>query len=185
MILAAADLFHARGVHATSPGDVIAASGTGKGQFYHYFGNKEGLVQAVLETYRAEIRDGTAQVNYEIASLADLERWFRDHLALQQAFAMRRGCPFGTIGNELGAGDEPVRRALAEVFGEVRSHLLAFFESQKRQGRLRRGVVPGELADFCLTSIQGGMLLGKVMRDAGPVEHAVRQSMARIRDCMQ
>src|SRR5262245_32930759 len=44
LILAAAtDLFHKQGVSATSPDQVIEASGTGKGQFYHYFRNKEGL----------------------------------------------------------------------------------------------------------------------------------------------
>src|SRR5262249_33808870 len=38
---AARDLFHKQGVVATSPDQVIEASGTGKGQFYHYFKNKE------------------------------------------------------------------------------------------------------------------------------------------------
>jgi AcrR family transcriptional regulator len=42
-MLAAADLFHKQGVHATSPDEVIEASNTGKGQFYHYFKSKEGL----------------------------------------------------------------------------------------------------------------------------------------------
>ena len=37
IIGAAADLFRKQGVHATSPDDVIEASHTGKGQFYHYF----------------------------------------------------------------------------------------------------------------------------------------------------
>ena len=40
IIRTAADLFHERGVGATSPDDVIEASNTGKGQFYHYFKSK-------------------------------------------------------------------------------------------------------------------------------------------------
>jgi TetR/AcrR family transcriptional repressor of nem operon len=47
---AAADLFHKQGVAATSPDEIIDASGTGKGQFYHYFKNKDGLVHEVLQT---------------------------------------------------------------------------------------------------------------------------------------
>jgi hypothetical protein len=39
IIAAAADLFHKQGVHATSPDDVIEASSTGKGQFYHRAGS--------------------------------------------------------------------------------------------------------------------------------------------------
>src|SRR6266852_1400144 len=41
ILAAAADLFHKQGVVATSPDQIIDASGTGKGQFYHYFKNKE------------------------------------------------------------------------------------------------------------------------------------------------
>jgi AcrR family transcriptional regulator len=37
---AAADLFHKQGIRATSPDEIIEASRTGKGQFYHYFKNK-------------------------------------------------------------------------------------------------------------------------------------------------
>ena len=35
MIEVAADLFHTQGVRATSPDEIIEASGTGKGQFYY------------------------------------------------------------------------------------------------------------------------------------------------------
>lgn len=184
MVLAAAELFHARGVHATSPGDVISATGTGKGQFYHYFGSKEGLVRAVLEHYRDEIRQGTARLSYDIASLSHLEQWFRDQIALQQSFEMARGCPFGTIGNELTSEEETIREGLAAVFEEVRSRLLAFFDSLEREGRLKAGASPSDLADFSIASIQGAMLMGKVLRDAGPAEHAISHALARIRDCI-
>ena len=57
IIHAAADLFHRQGVVATSPDQVIAASETGKGQFYHYFGSKEGLVHEVLRFIRDRLTD--------------------------------------------------------------------------------------------------------------------------------
>src|SRR5499426_4753551 len=84
ILAAAADLFHKQGVTATSPEQIIEASGTGKGQFYHYFKNKEGLVHEVLQTYLEEIRNGTAPLKYDIRSWEDLERWFSAQLALQK-----------------------------------------------------------------------------------------------------
>ena len=48
IIQAAAELSHKQGVGATSPDEIIEASGTGTGQFYHYFKSKEGLVHEVL-----------------------------------------------------------------------------------------------------------------------------------------
>src|ERR1700752_1640326 len=101
IIRSAADLFHKQGVGATSPDQVIEASQTGKGQFYHYFRNKEGLVHEVLQTYLEAIKDGSAAIDYEITTWRDLEKWFLAHLELQQRYAMTRGCPFGTLGNEV------------------------------------------------------------------------------------
>ena len=72
---AARDLFHAQGVAATSPDQVITASGTGKGQFYYYFASKEGLVHAVLESYLEELTSlsiGAATVLRCFASAGDL-----------------------------------------------------------------------------------------------------------------
>src|SRR5499427_6668411 len=72
----AADLFHKQGVRATSPDEIIQASATGKGQFYHYFKNKEGLVHEVLHSHLDAIRDGSGPIDYDIGSWDDLERWF-------------------------------------------------------------------------------------------------------------
>src|SRR6202023_1244448 len=97
----AAHLFPRQGVRATSPDEIIEASRTGKGQFYHYFKSKDGLVHEVLQSYLEEIQTGGAPLSYEIASWQDLERWFLSQIELQKSFQMTRGCPFGTIGNEV------------------------------------------------------------------------------------
>ncbi|MCA9399346.1 MAG: TetR/AcrR family transcriptional regulator [Candidatus Omnitrophica bacterium] len=44
MLRTAFDLFHQKGVNATSVDEVLEKSGTGKSQFYYYFKSKEGLV---------------------------------------------------------------------------------------------------------------------------------------------
>src|SRR5438132_4032617 len=90
IIRVAADLFHKQGVRATSPDQVIEASGTGKGQFYHYFKNKEGLVHEVLQNYLDAIRQGTAPLSYDIESWQDLEKWLRAQVELQRRFKMTR-----------------------------------------------------------------------------------------------
>ena len=113
IIAVAADLFHKQGVRATSPDEIIEASRTGKGQFYHYFGSKEGLVHQVLQGYIEGVEAGTTPVNYEVGSWEDLERWFASHIELQKKFRMTRGCPFGTIGNGVTEKDELIRQDLS------------------------------------------------------------------------
>jgi len=179
---AAADLFHKQGVVATSPDQVIEASGTGKGQFYHYFKNKEGLVHEVLRGHLEAIRDGSSPISYEIASWDDLERWFVAHLGLQKRFDMTRGCPFGTIGNEVTERDELIRQDLSLIFEVVKSKIAKFFVKEKANGRLTPDAREDELADFCVAMIQGAMLLGKVKRDSQLVETTVRETMRHLRD---
>jgi TetR/AcrR family transcriptional repressor of nem operon len=180
MLVAAADLFHKQGLHATSPDQVIEASGTGKGQFYHYFASKEGLVHAVLQSYIHAIRTGTAQVNYDVRNWAGLERWFARHAQLQEAFGWTRGCPFGTIGNELAVGDELVRQDLSLLFEVVRSKLAVFFAAEKAAGRLSSNADEIKLADFCIAAVQGGMLMAKIKRDGAALSTTIDAAMSYL-----
>jgi TetR/AcrR family transcriptional regulator, transcriptional repressor for nem operon len=181
IIRTAADLFHKQGARSTSPDQVIEASRTGKGQFYHYFKSKEGLVHEVLQTYLREIKTGASPVNYEINSWRDLEKWFLAHVALQKHYEMTRGCPFGTLGNEATENDELIRQDVSLIFEVVKNKLAAFFVKEKAKGRLAKKANEEELADFCIATIQGGMLLGKIKRDSRPVETAVRQGMTHLK----
>jgi TetR/AcrR family transcriptional regulator, transcriptional repressor for nem operon len=177
----AADLFHKQGVRATSPDEIIEASRTGKGQFYHYFKSKQGLVHEVLQGYLEAIQTGSSPLNYEIASWQDLEQWFLAQIQLQKNFQMTRGCPFGTIGNEVTENDELIRQDLSLIFEVVKNKLTAFFIQEKAKGRLIEKANPEELADFCMATIQGAMLLGKIKRSSRTVESAAREAMAHLK----
>jgi len=181
IIAAAADLFHQQGVRATSPDQILEKSGTGKGQFYHYFKNKERLVHEVLQSHLDAIRDGTAPLNYEIEAWQDLEEWFHSQIALQRSFKMSRGCPFGTIGNELTDNDELVRQDLALIWEVVKNKIATFFCKEKAKGRLIQEADAESMADFCIAVIQGAMLMGKVKRNSQPVETTVREALAHLK----
>ena len=181
IIRAAADLFHQKGARATSPDEIIEASRTGKGQFYHYFKNKEGLVHEVLQAYVDEIKTGTSQIDYEISSWRDLEKWFLAHLKLQQKYHMTRGCPYGTLGSEVSADDELIRQDVSLIFELVKRKLATFFIEEKAKGRLRARANTERMAHFCVAAVQGAMLMGKVDRSSRPVEEVAREAIAHLR----
>jgi TetR/AcrR family transcriptional regulator, transcriptional repressor for nem operon len=181
IIRAAADLFHRQGARATSPDEIIEASRTGKGQFYHYFKSKEGLIHEVLQTYLDEIKAGASRLNYEINSWKDLERWFFAHVDLQKSYEMTRGCPFGTLGNEVTVNDELVRQDLSLIFEIVKHKLAAFFLREKAKGRLTKKADAERMADFCIASIQGAMLMGKIKRSSQTAETAVAGALAHLK----
>ena len=150
MIRTAADLFHKQGARATSPDEIIEASRTGKGQFYHYFKSKEGLIHEVLQTYLDEIKAGVSRVNYEINSWKDLQKWFASQVELQKDYEMTHGCPFETLWNEVTDNDELVRQDLSLICEIVKNKLAAFFVREKAKGRLAKQADPERIADFCL-----------------------------------
>ena len=177
----AADLFHKQGVRATSPDEIIEASRTGKGQFYHYFKSKEGLIHEVLLAHLEAIKNGTAPLQYEITSWKDLQGWFLVQVELQKSFGMTRGCPFGTIGNEVTENDELIRQDLSLIFEVVKGKLAAFFIREKSHGRLVRAANEEQMADFCIATIQGAMLMGKIGRSSQVVETIVREALVHLK----
>ena len=181
IIRTAADLFHKQGVRGTSPDEIIEVSRTGKGQFYHYFKSKEGLVHEVLQAYLEAIITGSAPLDYEIESWKDLERWFRAQIELQKSFQMTRGCPFGTVGNEVTENDELTRQDLSLIFEVVKNKLAAFFIKEKAKGRLIKRANEERMADFCIATIQGAMLMGKIRRNSHSAETTAREALAHLK----
>jgi AcrR family transcriptional regulator len=181
IIQVAADLFHKQGVRATSPDEIIEASATGKGQFYHYFKNKEGLVHEVLQSHLEAIRSGASPVNYEINSWRNLEEWFQAHIELQKRFDMTRGCPFGTVGNELAQSDELTRQDLSLLFEIVKHKLAMFFAKEKAKAQLSQDANEEHLAAFCIATIQGAMLMGKIERNSQPVQTTVQEALTHLK----
>jgi TetR/AcrR family transcriptional regulator, transcriptional repressor for nem operon len=180
ILRAAADLFHKQGVRLTTPAEIIKASGTGRGQFYHYFKNKKVLVHEVLRCFLESLRTGRSPVNYDIASWQDVKRFFLSHIEFQQQFAMTRSCPIGTVANEVSEEDEIVRNDINRIMEMMKNKLAGFFAGEKAGGRLVPTVDPEATAEFCIAAIQGAMLLGKINRSSRPVEAAVREALLHL-----
>ena len=128
-----------------------------------------------------EIESNTAPLSYEISSWDDMEQWFRANIELQKGFQMTRGCPFGTIGNEVTSGDELIRQDLSLIFEVMKSRIVAFLVREKAAGRLVEDAREQAIADYCIALIQGAMLMGKIKRNADVAEAAIGEAMAHLR----
>ena len=181
IINAAIDLFHKQGIKATSPNQIMEASRTGNSQFYHYFKSKELLVHEVVGTHIESIRAGRAPIDYDLETWDDLDRWFESQVRLQERYSMARGCPFGTIANDITPEEELLRQDLVLLFEVVRNKLASFFLREKASGRLDSSADEEALAEFCIASIQGGMLMGKLRRDAATVRVAVDHALHHLK----
>ncbi|MCI0605009.1 TetR/AcrR family transcriptional regulator [bacterium] len=177
MVGAALQLFHQRGIHATTVDQVLEASATGKSQFYHYFKNKEGLIHAVLVSFYEKLKSEDIPVIKRIESWEDLEKWFSFFIDSQKSMRLSRNCPVATIGTDLSGEQELLRQDCRLIFEFTKRSLTDFFSLMKGKRELPTDADPESLADFCFTVMQGGLLVSKIKRESAPFENSVAHAM--------
>ncbi|MDP8943447.1 MAG: TetR/AcrR family transcriptional regulator [Actinomycetota bacterium] len=180
IVSAAAALFHERGVSATSVEHVLAAAGSGKGQFYRYFSSKDDLLRAVLGHHiEQELGLGRPLVE-ELDDWPGIEAYFEAIVAGQEARGLVGGCPIGSLALELADRDEALRRDLAAAFARWQGRIEQGLARMKENGTLRPDADPAWLATVTLASIQGGYLLATTHKDLGPLRAALEAARGTI-----
>ena len=162
ILRAAVEVFARKGYHGCRIADVAKEAGVAYGLVYHYFRNKEELLQLVFEAgwggFLARIRDA-AEMNASLE--AKIQR------IAQVAFEAYRIDPRGVrvlvleFARSPSAGEANRRTAFAEVLGI----LTRMFEKARSRGELREGLEPALCAamlfgsvEMSLTSLVMGLL---------------------------
>lgn len=181
IVRTAADLFHSRGLWCTSADEIAEAACIPKAQFHQHFKNKSEVACAALRYYFEELAAGIGPVKYELNSWADLEECLSSHVEFQKKFKMTRSCPIGTLGNELKEPDDLTRQALILILDLMLARLESFFSREKVAGRLSSTADVEQLANFCVATIQGAMLTGKIRRNCGCVENVFEDLLQHLK----
>jgi len=183
ILRAAVEVFARKGYHGCRIADVAKEAGVAYGLVYHYFRNKEELLQLVFETgwggFLTRIRDA-AEMNASLE--AKIQR------IGQVAFEAYRIDPRGVrvlvleFARSPSAGEANRRTAFAEVLGI----LTRMFEKGRARGELREGLEPALCAamlfgsvEMSLTSFVMGLL---DPRDPGLLTQAQGQLTSLILD---
>ncbi len=176
ILRAAVEVFARKGYHGCRIADVAREAGVAYGLVYHYFRNKEELLQLVFEAgwggFMARIRDAaetSAPLEQKIGRIA------------QVAFEAYRIDPRGVrvlvleFARSPSTGEANRRTAFAEVLGVI----TRMFERARTRGELRPGLEPALCAAMLFGSVEMS-LTGFVMglldpREAGLLAHAQEQ----------
>lgn len=171
IVEAAARLIYERGVASTTLDDVKAAAGVSGSQMYHYFPDKDDLLQAVI-SYQADVIAGN-QRQADLGSAAGLRAW-RDMVIAQAGNEEGKGgCPLGSLAGQLAETDPHARALLAGGFGQWQAAIGEGLRRLHQAGQLPDTTDPDALAVTLLATLQGGLLLAQVQRDPRPLETAV------------
>jgi AcrR family transcriptional regulator len=175
LVVTAMQLFWEKGYGSTSVADVLQAAKVNSGSLYHFFPGKQDLLLAVLDAYRAGIdamllAPAWKGVADPVEKVFALLAQYRESIAQTDCVY---GCPIGSLALEIHEPDPPVRQALAANFG-------AWVDAVERclleaDLRLPEGLDRRELAEFVLTTMEGGVMQARTYRDVAYFDRAVRQ----------
>jgi TetR/AcrR family transcriptional regulator, transcriptional repressor for nem operon len=171
IVEAAARLIYERGVAGTTLDDVKAAAEVSGSQMYHYFPDKDELVQAVI-AHQADVIAGS-QRQADLGSTEGLRAWRDMVIAQARSGQGKGGCPLGSLAGQLAETDPRARALLAGGFGQWQAAIGDGLRSLRNAGHLPDGTDPDALAVTLLATLQGGLLLAQVQRDARSLETAV------------
>jgi AcrR family transcriptional regulator len=181
IVAAAAALIGEQGVSGTSLDDIRAATNSSKSQLYHYFGDKHGLVQAVIDHQSTVVLGAQVGALEAVQDWRDLERWVDSMVAMVEQQGARGGCPIGTLAAALADTDERFRTALNDAFDSWREAIGGALARLRDNGLLARDADLEALTTITLAAIQGGLLLAKTSRDSAQFRAALEGAIAQLR----
>ena len=167
----AAILIHERGVAGTTLDDVKAAAEVSGSQLYHYFPDKNDLVQAVID-YQADATV-TNQRHADLGSVEGVQAWRDMVITAAERVQAKGGCPLGSLAGQLAESDPEARSLMAAGFERWTTEISEGLRSLQASGQLPPGINPDDLAVTLLATLQGGLLLAQVQRSTRPYETAV------------
>jgi TetR/AcrR family transcriptional regulator, transcriptional repressor for nem operon len=177
---AAAALMYERGVAGTSTEDVQAAAGVSASQVYHYFGDKRSLTRAVIDYQTNVILGFQEPLLARLDSLDALRSWAAVIVGIQRANGFRGGCPLGSLASELAENDSAAREDIVAGYRRWQDAIRGGLAAMRDRGELVESADVDKLATALLTTLQGGLLLAKALRDGGPLETALNTVIDHI-----
>ena len=175
IVEAAAALIHERGVASTTLEDVKVAAKVSGSQMYHYFPDKNELVQAVID-YQAE-----TIVHHQgrlLKTANGVEAWRNFVISAAKRTKAKGGCPLGSLAGQLAESDPEARALIAVGFDQWAAIIGDALKSLRADGNLPSDIDPDDLATTLLATLQGGLLLAQVQRSTRPFETAVNTLLA-------
>ncbi|KAA2258712.1 TetR/AcrR family transcriptional regulator [Solihabitans fulvus] len=154
--------FWRKGYASTTPQDLVAALGIGKGSLYNTFESKHALFERALRRYRdtaaAELvemlgRPGPVKERLRAAMEAIVE--------FDLADPDRKGCFAVNTAAELAGVDPEATGLVARMFARTESALLAVIEEGQRSGELDPGRDAEAIASMLLAVVIGMRVLAK------------------------
>jgi TetR/AcrR family transcriptional repressor of nem operon len=184
LLEAAMDMIWASSYGSVSVDDICEKAGVNKGSFYYFFKSKSDLAVAAFERHWELKRSLMDRVfSPQVPPLERLEQYLTlivdDQKARYQKQGKMPGCPFCSLGSELGTQDENVRKKVENIFSRQMKYLESLVRDLATEN-LIQSTNYKELAEELISYITGVLMQAKIENSVKHVErmaHGVRRML--------
>jgi TetR/AcrR family transcriptional repressor of nem operon len=162
----AAALFWRQGYNATTPEQLTADLGIGKGSFYLAFGSKRNIFDLALQRYRETRLAALAQMLEKPGPVKQRLRDALVKLAGGRSKPALRGCMAVNTAVELGSSDPTAGQAARTVFDDMEKQLLHAVQEGQSTGEIAADKDPHACASLLLATIIALQVLGRAQDSA-------------------
>jgi TetR/AcrR family transcriptional regulator, transcriptional repressor for nem operon len=170
-------LFWRKGFADTTPQDLVAELGIGKGSLYNTFASKRALFDLALRRYVEMRVAGVVETLNGPGSVTERLRAALSRLAEADVALSSRGCLAVNTTVELAGSDEAAADAVTGMFHRLEDEFQAVISEGQRSAEIAADRDARELASLLLASFVGMSVLAKT-RDAERLHRIVDALMA-------
>ncbi len=174
IIRKAAPLFNQRGYDGAALSDLMRATGLEKGGIYRHFKNKQQLAAEAFDYAWKLAIDTRFEGTENIANTVDrLKRLVRNFWERRSAL-VPGGCPLLNTAIDADDGNPQLRRRARRALNSWLGRLRSIIEEGRRRGEVRRDVDSSELARLIVSTLEGSLMVSRLLRKDDPRDEACR-----------
>jgi TetR/AcrR family transcriptional repressor of nem operon len=159
----------AKGFHASSVNDIVAAAGVPKGSFYNHFESKEALALEVTRRYSASYDIDRLAVGDE-PPLERLRSHFEATAERTVARGVGQGCLLGNFSTEMAAHSPSIREFVSAAFDHWSTAIANVLGEAQAAGQLSPALDTKALGRYLVDAYEGSVARAKVSGDREPLD---------------
>jgi TetR/AcrR family transcriptional repressor of nem operon len=174
-----ADLIVERGIERTGLDDVLRAADASKGQLYHYFADRDELIEAAVALRCDQVAAELEALFGRLDSLDELETNLSRFAGIYEQTLS--GCPVGTLAVQVAGRNRAAEEHLRLAFDTWQQLFTDLFTRLRDRGTLRAEANPATLGLALLSALEGGQVLSQSRGDAQSLRIALATTLEYIR----
>ncbi len=180
VLVNAMNLFWEKGYESTSIQDIVAVTGLKPGSLYNLYGNKEGLFEAVLDTYSTMNLEQVEEVlNGSDDPFKNIESFLQEVVVTTISNKKTNGCLLVKTLLVVPHKDKKIQEHITVIFAQVEALLAKTIQKAVDLGQTT--VDAKQFAKFIITTIYGSHVYYKSDDDVG----ILRQNVQFLLDTLQ